>query len=254
MGLRKTGVIKLLIIVPNALGVILGLVMLGISAYTLAPLGIDTYPLTGKFEKELRFSAIGFLFAGIFLSVVSFLAVYATIKNNRTMLMIYAILISIMLTVELATVIGLLVMENQKKVQLQSAWIDEMNEHKRSKYELKLKNSSYNAFDKVQSHLKCCGITSPDEWKNNTIEGIKNRTSMNLPPSCCKQKGCDRECKEGGCSKTLYYEEPCLDKIWRPVTAFKSLSFSVVAVHVFMIPGAIFLQMAIRAGKTDEVF
>ena len=252
MGLRKAGVIKLLIIVTNALGVILGLVMLGISAYTLAPLGIDTYPLTGKFEKELRFSAIGFLFAGIFLSVVSFLAVYATIKNNRTMLMIYAILISIMLTVELATVIGLLVMENQEKGQLQSAWIYEMNEHKRSKYELK--NSSYNAFDKVQSHLKCCGITSPDEWKNKTIEGINIRTSMNLPPSCCKQKGCDRECKEGGCSKILYYEEPCLDKIWRPVTAFKLLSFSVVAVHVFMIPGAIFLQMAIRAGKTDELF
>ena len=252
MGLRKTGVIKLLIIVPNVLGVILGLVMFGISAYTLVPLGIETYPLTGKFEKELRFSAIGFLIAGIFLSVVSFLAVYATFKNNRTMLMVYAILISIILTVELATVIGLLVMENQKKGQLQSHWIDEMNEHKRSNYAQK--NSSYNTFDKVQSHLKCCGITSPDEWKNNTIEGFKIPISLNLPPSCCKEKECNQDCEESGCSKTLYYEEPCLDKIWRPVTAFKSLSFSVVAVHVFMIPGAIFLQMAIRAGKTDELF
>ena len=54
MGLRKTGVIKLLIIVPNILGVILGFVMFGISAYTLAPLGIEKYPLPGKFEKELR--------------------------------------------------------------------------------------------------------------------------------------------------------------------------------------------------------
>lgn len=252
MGLRKIGVIKLLIIVPNILGVILGFVIFGISAYTLAPLGIETYPLTDKFEKELRYSAIGFLIAGIVLSGVSFLAVYATIKNNRTMLMVYAILISIILTVELATVIGLLVMENQKKGQLQSHWIDEMNEHKRSKYEHK--NSSYSAFDKVQSHLKCCGITSPDEWKNDTIERIKFRTSLNLPPSWCKEKGCNQDCEGNGCSKTLYYEEPCLDKIWRPVTAFKSLSFSVVAVHVFMIPGAISLQMAIRAGKTDELF
>ena len=230
MGLRKTGVIKLLIIVPNILGVILGIVMFGISAYTLAPLGIEMYPLTGKFEKRLRILAIVFLFAGVFLSVTSFLAVYATIKNNRKMLMVYAILISIILTVELATVIGLLVIEGQMKGRFQS--------------HLKVQSTKYK--DKVQSHLKCCGITSSHDWTNET--------SLNLPPSCCKKKGCNRECKESRCRKTLYYEEPCLEKMWRPVTAFKSLSFSVVAVHVFMIPGAIFLQMAIRAGKTDELF
>ena len=238
MGLRKTGVIKLLIIVPNVLGVILGIVVLGISAYTLAPLGIEMYPMTGKFEKRLRILAIGFIFAGIFLSVASFLAVYATIKNNRKMLMVYAILISIILTLELATVIGLLVMEGRVKGLFQS--------------HLKVQNTKYK--DKVQSHLKCCGITSSHDWTNETIGDIKNRTTLNPPPSCCKEIECDRECKERVCSKTLYNEEPCLDKMWRPVTAFKSLSFSVVAVHVFMIPGAIFLQMAIRAGKTDELF
>ena len=238
MGLRKTGVIKLLIIVPNILGVILGIVMFGISVYTLAPLGVETYPLTGEFEKRLRILAIVFLFAGVFLSVTSFLAVYATIKNNRKMLMVYAILISIILTIELATVIGLLVMEGQMKGRFQS--------------HLKVQSTKYK--DKVQSHLKCCGITSSHDWTNETIEGIKKRASLNLPSSCCKEKGCNEDCKESGCSKTLYYEDPCLDKMWGPVTAFKSLSFSVVAVHVFMIPGAIFLQMAIRAGKTDELF
>ena len=50
------------------------------------------------------------------------------------------------------------------------------------------KLTTRNAFDYMQKNLRCCGVDSSNDWKNNTI-------SKEIPESCCVHDT-GRECSQ----------------------------------------------------------
>ena len=72
--------------------------------------------------------------------------------------------------------------------------------------------------------LKCCGVTTPDDWNDNVYFGCESRDkwieACGVPPSCCLSPYSDnRQCGFGVRNKTAYssltykiYQDGCLKK------------------------------------------
>ena len=177
MGVRKTGVLKLLILIPNFLGIILGMAMIGVSLEVLINT-VDKYQIVGDFKQKIRTTSALSLSAGLVLSMVSFLAIYGTLKDNRLTLLTYIVLMSVILPLEVASGTWALLAKDGIKTDLKHHLMQEMSEY----------NGSISWFNteivRVQYHLKCCGVDDYKDWKNATQWTMGGKHSF-VPSSCC---------------------------------------------------------------------
>ena len=93
-GLRKTGVLKLFILIPNIFGTILAMVMFGVGLVGIVNVG--KFSIEGSFRKRVyNYLFMIILMAGIILGIVSSLAIIATFKNHRKLFITYIITVSV---------------------------------------------------------------------------------------------------------------------------------------------------------------
>ena len=248
MGLRKSGVLRLLIIIPNFMALTLAFIIVGVSVDILLNT-VDKYKINGVFVKKVYATAATFVGAGTALGFVSFLAIYGTFANNRRILIAYSIIMSILLPLEVGTGVWALMSQNEIKADLSQ----ELSEHLNT-YDGKDWNNSH--INLVQYHLNCCGVQDYTDWKNNTKWTNINSDSFHLvPSSCCNKLGketyqCDVNTKKNEASVM----EGCLLRIWGRWEVFRIMSFSIFCVQVTMLPGTFYLVKMIKQGKTKELY
>ena len=246
MGLIRTRALKLFIIIPNFLGIILAILMVGISTDVLINT-VDKYRIVGTSKQKMRAMAALLLSAGLVLGIVSFLAIYGTLKNNRSMLVTYYMIMSIILPLEISSGIWAFVAQNDIKTELK----DHLN-NQMSKYD---GSTSWNNTEiiRIQYHMKCCGVDDYLDW-NDTLKAMKWPTDIStFPSSCCNVKGNEKwECDEEEVKESSN-TNGCFYKIWKRSSVFGLLSVCVFCVQIFMFPGMICLVKMIKEGKTSEL-
>ena len=132
-GFRKTGALKLFILIPNVFGTILAIDIFG--AGLVGIVNVEKFSTEGSFRKRVyNYVFMIILMAGIVLGIVSSLAViasWATLCNFGPKI----------------------------KSELKDYLEDEMNQYDGS-------NSTKNSIIiQIQYHLKCCGVNGYTDWE-----------------------------------------------------------------------------------------
>ena len=244
MGLRKTGLLKLLILIPNVLGILLALAIIGISAVVLTK--VDDYNMKEDFKRKVNASFLLVMVAGMILGIVSFFAFFAVLKNHRFMLIGYVIMILLMLPLEIGSGAQTLVSRPKIESELKNILFHEMN-----KYDGK-SSMNNSLIITIQYHLKCCGVDSFKDWTDQEKANRWKKKNM-VPASCCQIKvggngKCNANVETPGLST-----DGCFTKTLQSLS-YPFLAIAIICVQILMIPGIILLIQAVRDGKTKEIF
>ena len=219
--------------------------MVGISTDVLINT-VDKYKIVGTSKQKIHAMAALILSAGLVLGIVSFLAIYGTLKNNRRTLIAYTMIMSVIIPLEIASGSWAFVAQNDIKTELKDHLNNEMSEYDGST------SSNNTAINQIQYHMKCCGVDGYLDW-NDTLKAKKWRTDgFILPSSCCNIKGNEKSECDVEEVKKLHNKIGCFHKIWKRSSVFGLLSVFVFCVQILMFPGVMCLVKVIKEGKTIE--
>ncbi|KAI6652642.1 hypothetical protein LOD99_4427 [Oopsacas minuta] len=169
----------------NLLVVILGGIILSAGIYATIE--------TSAFSSQISLSsiitqpAIMFIVLGSLLVIIGIMGVVGTLREVRFILWIYAAIVGIILTLEIALVAYLVYSFTQNKEQLQAqaeTAFTPLIENYRDDNDLRA------LIDLLQNGLSCCGINSFHDWENNryfncSAPGVEK---CGVPNSCCKDE------------------------------------------------------------------
>lgn len=212
MELRMTKCLKYSLYIFNLLFFIMGFILLGVGIW--AEVSIEDMEKLLK-DKVIKSAAILLMVLGgviIFLSLSGALAVK---KEKRKILNWVCVSIVIVFALEVAG--GLYVFTNRKKVRLQLG--NGISDAVSTSYggSSPESQSITKALDWIQSHVQCCGIDDPGDWKRlsnwHKISNIGGRDIL-VPPSCCLEHVAG--CNQGTDLDTLLrrkaiYRHGCID-------------------------------------------
>ncbi|XP_044732678.1 CD63 antigen-like [Chrysoperla carnea] len=187
-----TSVVRLVLFVFNFL-----LVVSGIAFITLGVVyKNDADKVLEVSDSDVAVAPIFCIVLGSIIFIISFFGCWGAFNKNTCMLRTYAILCGIILILGIVVcVYAFKVVDNDDITKSIRTSFDEMIK----KYDND--KDSRIVVDNIQSYFKCCGSTSPADYKNNT-----------LPNSCCGISNSDKaeQCKlgqdnvyTGGCVKLL---------------------------------------------------
>lgn len=141
-----------------------------------------TYKGYKHFLDEQFFSVPTLLIViGSFIFFIAFLGCCGAYKENYCMILSFSILLVLIFILELAAGISGYVLKGDTQSLLRNSLNHTMKEYGDVKYA-----DITASWDAVQIKFQCCGIDTPDDWKNITIV---NQTAAGLLPLSC----CDRE-------------------------------------------------------------
>jgi len=194
--------------------------------------------------------------AGAFVMLIGFFGCCGAIKQNRFLLILYAILLMLIFILEIAA--GIYAYTKKDTV------IDKLEENfakaVMTSYGKTTKSdeSLTKGVDWFQEHVKCCGAAKPEEWKGSDwfiAEKAKAANATNLPivpATCCIDKAADK-CNygaEGGfAALTTIHTKGCVkegqeyikDHLWQIGGAGVGIAF----IQLFGIVAAILLCRSI---------
>ncbi|XP_012251676.2 CD63 antigen-like [Athalia rosae] len=173
-------VIKYILFFFNLIFAISGIGIIAAGALVLSDVGDFNHFL----ESRIIAPPVVLIFAGCIVFFIAFLGCYGAIKENYTMLIVFAGALVIIFTIELAVGITAAVFKtdfsNGMKGTLKSTM---MNYTEADKV----------AWDNVQRKLECCGVDGPEDWE--TAKVIESGT---LPTSCCEMTDTNSKCIMNG--------------------------------------------------------
>ena len=244
-GLRKTGALKLFILIPNIFGIILAIAMFGVGLVGIVSVG--KFSMEGSFKNRVySYVFITILMAGILLGIISSLAIIATFKNHRKLFIVYIIAMALVLPLEIGSGAQLLVSEPTIKSELKDNLEDAMNQYDGSN---SMKNS---IIIRIQYHLKCCGVNGYTDWEVQEKASKWSNRKL-VPDSCCGIK----ENENGKCKSDRKFSSLSKDGCFKEVLDFMNrpiLAVTIICVQFLMLPGSVLLAKAIKDGKTKELF
>jgi len=167
---------KSLMFIFNGLVWILGIVLIIIGIVVL----VEGNNWDDIIDNKTVPVSIMLLIVGVMIAIVGFLGCCGAMKQNTAMLLIYAIVLSIIILVQL--VAGILAF----------IFSDEAEEVITEKGQEFLK--TYNGIDTTSLSLnammeefKCCGMSGASDWSNTTVIDNTLWNVTNVPDSCCKR-------------------------------------------------------------------
>lgn len=160
----------------------------------IAVLGVGIYSRikVGKFDSILDDSTIPsaanlFIAAGCFVMIIGFLGCCGAWKENKCLLISYAIALILIFVLEIAAGIYAFTKKDDVKDSLR----DGLDKAIRETYYFgtKADEAITDALDWFQENVECCGSNGPKDWLNskwgNDTTNAKS-IDRNFPDSCCK--------------------------------------------------------------------
>ena len=253
------GLFKLIIIAPNVLIFCLGCIMVGISADVIKNKAgkYDEIKDENILENGVKSSAALGLTAGIFLGLVSFIAVCGVLTANQNRLIAYAFILGIILLFEIIGAAVAFVKRHDMHHYLLKYLYGHMDEYNGGVEE-------NNQLIGLQVAFGCCGVRSNRDWlsaKNWTAyvnKTIQGPYFTNLPVSCCGfefEAGEGLDCKVNITSTIdIRSQEGCYYKIQRLLPATGAMLSSIFCIQIVVFVVICWLKIRIKEDRLIKIF
>ncbi|XP_055011747.1 CD151 antigen isoform X2 [Boleophthalmus pectinirostris] len=196
--------LKYLLFLFNILFLLAGGAVLAVGVWTLVDKSDYISLLSSRF---LSVSAFLLIAAGSIVIVTGLIGCCATLREIKSLLIVYLVLLLSIFLLELVAGIFAFINYNELDEDLQQ----NLRQNMQQKYQQPGEESVTQAVDRLQQEMKCCGSNSSDDWTHSLW--IQDTTNQRLvPDSCCKtpEDLCGRRDHpsniyrvEGGCIQKL---------------------------------------------------
>lgn len=188
--------IKNLLFIFNFFFAISGVVIIVCGGYSL-----HLFKKTGPVVGDDYVSApVILIVVGSIVFLVAFLGCCGAMQESYCMLMLFSVFLFLILVAEIAA--GALGFVYKGKVDhiAKDKFLESLKDYNREEGNVK---PIHEAWDFIQSQLKCCGVTNSEDWKQHDIP---------VPKSCCTNA--DR------CDQGPYYDKGCYDKVKEDISQY----------------------------------
>jgi len=191
MGFRMK-LLKLVIVVPNTLTLIIGITMIVFGSIAANKVNdFESFTETYDFAHDkIRDGSAVAVVAGILTSIVSVLALCGVGAKSRPLLIIYCVIMSLVLILEIAAAILGFVFYGHVKNSFQGALMTDLDSWNNTIDGGKPKG---NFLIYIQDRLECCGVEGPNDWLNAKEWNFHDNPKQ-LPVSCCDIKDNQTQC------------------------------------------------------------
>lgn len=203
-------------------------------------------------NKTVPVSAL-LIVVGLVIAIVGFLGCFGALKQNSSMLLIYAIILGVIIIIQLvAGILAFIFSDEAKKVVFVNlATSLDMYGAQAPSFaaDFGLQNSTYTrTFDWIQETFKCCGITNSSDWSDASgvfEHGIHWTNTLghvnDVPDTCCKDiaKNCGVDQASG--VSDLVWNEGCLDTAVNFMESRMVLSWVLLVLFILIESGTIAL-------------
>ncbi|XP_061577731.1 CD151 antigen isoform X2 [Cololabis saira] len=196
--------LKYLLFLFNILFWLAGGTVLAVGVWTLVEKNDYISLLNSSFYSASAYILIA---AGLVVIVTGLIGCFATLKEARSLLIVYLVLLLCVFLLEV--IAGVLAYINHQELD------EELRQNLKGTMEMKYaqpgEESITEAIDKLQQEFKCCGSNNSSEWKESLFILAAGNPRI-VPDSCCKTLGefCGRRDHpsniykvEGGCIMKL---------------------------------------------------
>ncbi|OQV25812.1 putative CD63 antigen [Hypsibius exemplaris] len=209
-----------------------------------------------RFYEGVTVSApVLLIIVGVFISIIAFLGCCGAARDNYSMLMGFAVIVSIIFIVQVAGGIAGYVQKGKVTTAINEIFPSLMKD-----------NNSLSAIDDIQKGLGCCGSQGYNEWFNITrVHSFNGTENASVVPSCCqKSDNCkaedlledkiNSECAAGvkDHSKCIIYTDGCVPKIQnlvqRAINGLAGAAIGLAFIQLLGIGFACYLAKRIRSG------
>ena len=253
------GLFKLIVIAPNVLIFCLGCIMVGISADVMKNKAgkYDEIKDDNILENGVKSSAALGLTAGIFLGLVSFIAVCGVLTANQNRLIAYAVILGIILLFEIIGAAVAFVQRHGMNHYLLKYLYGQMDKYNGGVEE-------NNQLIDLQLAFGCCGVRSNRDWlsvKNWTAyvnKTIRGPYLTNLPVTCCGfefEAKASLDCKINITSTIdIRSQEGCYYKIQRALPATGVMLSSIISIQIIIFIVICCLNIRIKEDRLIKIF
>ena len=185
MGFRMN-LLKLVIVVPNTLTLIIGITMIVFGSIA-ANKAKDFDYSNGQYDfahDKIRAGSAVAIVAGILTSIVSVVALCGVGTKSRPVLIIYCMIMSLVLILEIAAAVLGFRFYGHIKDEFEGFLMRDLDSWNNTMDE---SNSDGNFLIYIQDRLECCGVEGPNDWLNAKNWNCHDNPKQ-LPVSCCGKK------------------------------------------------------------------
>lgn len=231
--------IKYLLFAVNSLFVLTGVMIISVGTTIYA-----VYENFSHFLDPSYFSPATLLIVvGIFIFIIAFMGCCGAIRESTCMVLVFAVLLSFVLVLELAAAIAAYSLQDGIKDLLAEKINLTMHQYGKNQ-------EATFAINFMQSRLHCCGYNNSMDWVNVSL----NETNMDVPDSCCAYIIDEIAEFAGRCHGR--YQDGCISRL--SIIVYRSALYigtGAVAIALIQLTGIMFACMlgrAIRRQKTER--
>lgn len=174
-------IIKYLLFLTNVLIWLVGMAILALGIYIQVDQSLATIEQDLMLGQAISAPAIFLIVIGALLFIIGFCGCFGALLEIFFLLVIYSILLSVVVLVEIGLVIFVVVQEDQAY----DAFASVLNRG----IELYYNDTSVRGVVNLiqRDFVRCCGVTSPDDWQANIYFNCSSIAFQrcSVPPSCC---------------------------------------------------------------------
>nr|XP_055047183.1 CD82 antigen [Misgurnus anguillicaudatus] len=178
----KLQILKFFLMLVNSVFVILGISIFACSAWIL--FDNNNFIRVISSGEEVKLVAGGLFFIGLVVVGVSLLGCIGAYLESRCFIISYLGFLIIIILGQIFITFVLLIRRESINKYLSSSVEDIINKYGQNKTHETL----WSLLDSVQSTAKCCGWSTPNEWRNNTV--ISSLNEANIYPCSCFNGTC----------------------------------------------------------------
>jgi len=258
--------LKLLIVVPNTLTLIIGITMIvfgSIAANRVNDFDSSKEPYDFA-QDEIRAGSAVAVVAGILTSIVSVLALCGVGAKSRPLLIIYCIIMSLVLILEIAAAILGFVFYGHIKDEFRGGLMTDLDSWNNTIDGTETKG---NFLIYIQDRLECCGVEGPNDWLN-AKEWKCYDNPKQLPISCCDIKNNETQCPLESPSQTTpslltdktgnrpvdRLENGCYDQLLKGAYLLGTVSIAIFFFQLTVLFFAIYFSRKIKEDSSVLIF
>jgi len=172
--------LKFMLFAFNFIIWVCGIAVLGVGIYSRIKVG-DWDSIID--DSTIPNAANLMIAAGCFVMVIGFLGCCGAWRENKCLLISYAITLILIFVLEIAAGIYAYTKKDDVLASLKSGLQKAVD--KSYSEDTKADEALRKAVDWFQENIKCCGADTPSEWATSAWYKEQNKTTTHVPKSCC---------------------------------------------------------------------